>query len=150
MSTRRALFWRGICEGPWPSVICATPDSGTALSDCDDGWFAVDVAPAVLLRPFAPAPPPADVVAGLISSEPSASSERRCAGGSCTMIGYCVPFVCQYDAMVPVVAVEMMLAMSPVERPSCAATRRSTLMSTSGCDGVMFVSGRPMPGIKEI
>ena len=37
MSTRRALFWRGICEGPWPSEICATLDSGTALNDCDDG-----------------------------------------------------------------------------------------------------------------
>ena len=63
------------------------------------------------------------------------------------MMGYCVPLVCQYDAIVPLVAVEMSVAMSPVDSPSCAATRRSTLMSTSGCDGVMFVSGRPMPGI---
>src|ERR1700676_4395794 len=112
MSTRRALFWRGICEGPCPSVIDATPESGTELSDCDDGWFAVEppVEPA-----FAPPPGVVDPVSppfGMICSELSASSERRCAGGSCTMIGYCVPLVCQYDAIVPLVAVEMRIETS--------------------------------------
>ncbi len=33
------------------------------------------------------------------------------------MIGYCVPLVCQYDAIVPLVAVEMMFVTSVVVRP---------------------------------
>src|ERR1700736_1886311 len=153
MSTRRALFWRGICEGPWPSVTDATPESGTELSDCDDGWLADDVPPVVVEPAFATPPgvdEPVSALFGMICSELSESSVRRCAGGSCTMIRYWVPLVCQYDAIVPLVAGEMTFGMSVVVRPSCAATRRLTLMSTSGCEGVMLVSGRPMPGISLI
>ena len=53
------------------------------------------------------------------------------------MIGYCVPLICMYDAIVPDVAVSIVFEIACVEMPSCAAFARSTLMSSSGCDAEM-------------
>ena len=57
------------------------------------------------------------------------------------MIGYCVPLICMYDAIVPEVAVSIVFEIACVEMPSCAAFTRSTLMSSSGCDGEIELCG---------
>src|SRR5665213_2491246 len=96
MSTRRALFWRGICDGPWPSVSFAIPESGTASSDCEDGRAAPEPragdVPVVAL--------PDEDEFGSMRRERSESSVRRWLAGSWTMIGYWQTNGTQYPIMV--------------------------------------------------